>query len=401
MFLIFHKLLIKFNEIKIFLIIILFCLMIKVKIRNNIILNNHLTKLNEVKKYDLNNILNLNYTIKNRTILIFEPHIFHYECSPGYAKYFIDLGFNVDILMHKSGNDAFCFFQHKEKIRLFFYYDIKQINSFNINISHFMDQYTFILIQTISTNAFETISKLGLLSKGNVIYVFHFTNYYEQLNFSKIQNQNRIWTLGHFPIGLQIVPFYVGNIKLKSKNKKTRFFTVSTISRNYNFLVSAAEKLKEENLDFEVVVVGKVRIFSSKNINKNMKENFIFNYGVNFETLYNMVDSSDYIIITLDPENRKDNIFKNKKVTGAAQLSYGFGKPVLINSYFKENYDMTKENSFIFNKTNFYNVMKKAILLNNENYKLMQKNLLETTKIIYKNSIINIQKTLDSLIFNL
>ena len=150
-----------------------------------------------------------------------------------------------------------------------------------------------------------------------------------------------------------------------------------------------------------MVVVGKVRKFSSKSINKNLKANFLFNYRVNFETLYNMVDSSDYIILTLDNKNKKDKIFKDKKVTGAAQLSYGFVKPALINSYFKDNYNMTEENSFIFNKSNFYSVMKKAILLNNKNYKLMQKNLLETTKLIYNYSIRNIQKTLDSILINL
>lgn len=404
MIFIFNKLLFKKyvrKKIKILLFIILLCLMEKNKILDNNILGNNLIIRKEVEKYELNDILNFNYTIKKNTILIFEPHAYHYECSPGYAKYFIDLGFNVDILMHKNGSDSFCLFQNKEKIRLFLYYDISQINSFYKNVSDFMNQYTFIFIQTISEKRIETISKLDLLNKRKVIYVFHFTYYYDKLNFSKIENQNRIWTLGHFSIGLQVVPYYVGDIKLKDKNKKTRFFTVSTISRNYNFLVSAAKKLKNENLDFQVVVVGKVRKFSSKNINKNLKANFLFNYRVNFETLYKMVDSSDYIILTLDNKNKKDKIFKDKKVTGAAQLSYGFVKPALINSYFKDNYNMTEENSFIFNKSNFYSVMKKAILLNNKNYKLMQKNLLETTKLIYNYSIRNIQKTLDSILINL
>ena len=205
----------------------------KNKILDNNILNNNLIIRKEVEKYDLNDILNFNYTIKKNTILIFEPHAYHYESSPGYAKYFIDLGFNVDILMHKNGSDSFCLFQNKEKIRLFLYYDISQINSFYKNVSDFMNQYTFIFIQTISEKRIETISKLDLLNKRKVIYVFHFTYYYDKLNFSKIENQNRIWTLGHFSIGLQVVPYYVGDIKLKDKNKKTRFFTVSTISRNY------------------------------------------------------------------------------------------------------------------------------------------------------------------------
>ena len=58
---------------------------------------------------------------------------------------------------------------------------------------------------------------------------------------------------------------------------------------------------------------------------------------------------------------------------------------------------MTKENSFIFEKGNFYNVMKNAILLNNDDYKMMQRKLINLTKMIYYYSISNVKKTLNSL----
>ena len=242
---------------------------------------------------------------------------------------------------------------------------------------------------------------MKLLTNQKVVYIFHFTKYYEILGFSRIKNKKRIWTLGNFSIGFQVVPFYVGNFKLRNKNKKTRFFVVSTVSRNYNYLVLASEKLKDDNLDFEVIVVGKVSRFSSKNINDKIKDNFIFNYRVNYETLYKKVYNSDYIIITLDPNNKFDKIFKNKKVTGAAQLSLGFLKPSLINNHFNGNYGMSKENSFIFDDKNFYEVMKEAILLNNENYKKMQMNLIELANKVKQKSIINIKETLNSLSIHL
>lgn len=380
-------------------ILILLCSMIKLKTSDNTILIKKANYKDKIQIYKWNNLLNHNFIMKNNTILIFEPHAYHYECSPGYAKYFIDLGFEVDILMHKSGRDSFNLFEKKEKIRLILYRKLTEIRDFAKIFKFYMSFYSFILVQTISKKTFEIISNLGLLKNNRAIYVFHFIKYYEVMNFSKIKNQNRIWTLGHFSVGLQVVPFYFGKNILRDKNKKTRFFTVSTKSRNYNFLISAAEKLREENLDFEVVVVGKVRRFSVNNINEKIKENFIFNYRVHFEKLYKIIESSDYIIITLDPQNRKDNIFKDKKVTGAAQLSYGFGKPALINEYFNDNYNMTKDNSFIYDKTNFYDIMKKAILLNNKNYKIMQKNLIEVANRLYNVSLLNAQKTLNSLYY--
>ena len=52
------------------------------------------------------------------------------------------------------------------------------------------------------------------------------------MKISKLE-KNRIWTLGPFNIGLQVNPHYFGNIKIKDKNKRTRFFIISTQSRNY------------------------------------------------------------------------------------------------------------------------------------------------------------------------
>ena len=359
------------------------------------ILNNFINGFKKVKVYQLSKLSKWN--IKDKTILLFEPNHYHYECSPGYAKYFVDLGYNVDVLMKKQGKDSFYFFENKDKIRLFIYDNLKQIRNYaKVLRSHFRS-YSYIVIQTLSTKTFGTISKLGLNRNGKVIYIFHFTYYYKLLHFSSIKNKNRVWTLGNFSVGLQVVPFYIGNLKLKNKNKRTRFFTVSTVSRQYNYLISAFEKLKDNNFDFDVIVVGKVKRFSTKNISEKLKDNFIFNYKVNYETLYKLVYSSDYIIITLDPDDKKNRIFKNKKVTGSAQLSLGFIKPALINKYFQDKYDMNEENSFPFDKINIYNTLKKAILFNNENYKKMQLNLINLANKAKEKSMINIKKTLNSL----
>ena len=359
------------------------------------ILNYFINGFKKVKVYQLSKISKWN--IKDKTILLFEPNHYHYECSPGYAKYFVDLGYNVDVLMKKQGKDSFYFFENKDKIRLFIYDNLKQIRNYAKVLSSHFRSYSYIVIQTLSTKTFGTISKLGLNRNGKVIYIFHFTYYYKILHFSSIKNKNRVWTLGNFSVGLQVVPFYIGNLKLKNKNKRTRFFTVSTVSRQYNYLISAFEKLKDNNFDFDVIVVGKVKRFSTKNISEKLKDNFIFNYKVNYETLYKLVYSSDYIIITLDPDDKKNRIFKNKKVTGSAQLSLGFIKPALINKYFQDKYDMNEENSFPFDKKNIYNTLKKAILFNNENYKKMQLNLINLANKAKEKSMINIKKTLNSL----
>ena len=122
----------------------------------------------------------------------------------------------------------------------------------------------------------------------------------------------------------------------------------------------------------------------------------IFNYNVDFPIFYKDVYNCDFIILTLDPEYNKE--YKNRKVTGSAQLSYGFVKPVLINENFKNIYNITSENSFIYNEKNFYNIMKNAINQSNKDYKIMQHNLLMLTYKIHQNSILNMKKTFNSIL---
>ena len=55
---------------------------------------------------------------------------------------------------------------------------------------------------------------------------------------------------------------------------------------------------------------------------------------------------------------------------------------------------MTDDNSFIYNNHNLYSVMKEAIILNNEKYKIKQKHLLKFTKKLYQKSHQNVEKAL-------
>ena len=377
----------------ILLLIILSYSIIKNKIHNdNLIFNNNknIVPINEYKLEDL-----FNFTIKKKSIIIIETNSFHYECTPGYSKFFIDLGFNVDIIMNKVGKDSFCLFEHKEKIRFFIYKKKKQIIFFAKSLIQYIKNYSLIIVQSVFPFNINIINKLRLFRNNKAIYVLHHTKYYKILKNINMINQNRIWTLGHFSIGLQVNPHFFGNIKIKDKNKITRFFIFSSSDRNYNYIISAAEKIKYENLEFKIYVAGYRKYLSSNDINETIKDNFIFNYRVNYSTLYKLVDICDYIIINLDPDINK--VYKDKKSTGAVQLSYGFKKPPLINNYFKDAYNMSKENSFLFEKENFYNVMKNAILLNNMNYKIMQKNLIQLTKKVYDYSLLNVKKTLNNL----
>ena len=356
---------------------------------------NSMDNFNFIKIKNLSSILNIN--IKKNTILIFENNNYHYECTPGYSKYFIDIGYNVHIIMKSNNQDTFYLFEPIKKINIFIYNKLEEIMVISKKLKLLFNKYNFILVQSTDEWRKELYEKLGFFKMNNSIFVLHNINYAKNLGILKYYNQKRLWSLGNFKNALQVNPHYFGNIKIKDKKNKVRFFITSTKGRNYNKLISVAYKLKKKHLEFEILVTGYSRVFSSKNIPKNLKKNFVFKYKVSYYELYQLVQSCDYILIILDPKNKKDHIFKKFQATGSIQLAYGFSKPTLINKYFAHMYGMNSKNSFIYENSNFYNVMYNAIILNKRIYKKKQNKLIKLSNNIYKKSIKNIKQTLNSI----
>ena len=168
----------------------------------------------------------------------------------------------------------------------------------------------------------------------------------------------------------------------------------SSLGRNYKYFVECVERLKEENFNFEIIVTGRSTAFNIKMISDNLIDNFIFKHKVSYSELYKAVDISDYIIIPITPNDRFSNDYRTFKVTGSIQLVYGFLKPALIHQEFSKFYNLDHKNSLIYNDSNLYEIMRKAILLNKMSYKKLQNNLHLIEKEIYKNSINNIKRTL-------
>ena len=337
----------------------------------------------------------MNHNISQKTVLIFEPFEYHYECSPGFSKYFIDLGYDVDIIMHISGLSSFCLFEYIDKIKFFIYNKIEEIEKFATYLSLKLVNYKYLLIETANPNLFLLYKSLKLLTINHSFFVFHHLEYLTSLSFDVKLKKNQIWSLGNFTNSIQVNPHYFGKINPKKKNKITRFFITSTIERNYTYLVTAIEKLKDQDLEFHIIVVGKWNTFSYHNISEKIKNNLTFKYNVSYNELYNEIYNSDYIIINLDAKNIKDKAFKKSRVSGSVQLAYGFLKPAIINKSFAKIFNFNSENSFIYKRSNFIKTMKNAINLGNKYYQKMQKNLMYSSNEIYKDSLLNVKKCME------
>ena len=393
----------KFNSLKSgkvisLLIFILLFLFIFANKNFSIIIKDLNYKAIEIKNYDIENFL-FDYKVRNEAVLIFEFAKYHFECTPSYAKYFIDLGLNVDIIMNKIGLDTFCLWDNFGKLQIFFFNDYAWIKQFYSYISEKIKKYNYILIETVEPRYLYLYKDLGLLESNKTIFVMHHIDFIKKMNFSKYNLENRIWSLGNFPSSLRVSPHYFGKFNLYNKNKVTTFFITSTIHRTYKFLISAAEQLAKENLNFKINVVGKFHVFSEKNISQQIKKYFQFRYGISYFELYKEVLSSDFIIINLDPKNKKSVDFSKIRVTGSISLVYGFYKPALIDIEFANLYNLTINNSLIYDNINynFFEIMRKAIILNNKSYKKLQSNLIELSNKLFQSSLKNVQKSINKV----
>ena len=381
------------NKITIFIFLLILFHINYIKKNNTEVGKNNFSKLNNSLQFNHFEEL-FKSKIERKTVLIFEPNKYHFECLPGYAKYFIDLGYKIDILIQNFGVNSFCLFKEINKIRFFVFQSIEQFRNNSKNFTSIIKKYDYLVIQTTNADNKALFFYLNLLNMKNTIFVFQ-NMIYADNNYSNFFETNRAWTLGNISKGLQVNPHYFGDIYIKEKKEKTVFFLTSTVKRNYTFMIKSALKLKRCNLNFELIVVGWRKFLNFKNIPNEIIENFSFKYNITFAELYKELNKSDFIIIPFDPKSTNDNSYRTTRVSGSIQLAYGFLKPLIIDKNFAEFYSLNHKNSLIYENYDLYSAMSKAIKMNNQEYKQLQNNFKITSQEIYKISINNIKKTIN------
>lgn len=333
--------------------------------------------------------------IKPNSVIIFEPNKYHHECMPGYAKYFTDLGYNVDVLILPGCEDALDSFEPKDKLRIFNFDNLDQMTFISSDLSDKFLKYDYALLHTTDPNKKDLIEKLGFFSNPKSLFIAHDTEFIDAMGYADFYNQNRILTLGDFKKGLYVNPHYFGTFDDHMKNQKTRFFITSTSGRNYDGLIESVQNLKNSGLDFEIMVVGRSDTLTREKIPSDLVNYFIFKRGIPYKQMYAEVQNSDYILMLLEPQNEYDNVFRTLRVTGTAQLVYGFSKPPIIQEDFAEFYKFNSKNAFIYGKNKtLTHIMSEAIKTSAKEYSKKSAQTTLLAKEIYDTSLSNLKKAL-------
>jgi len=345
--------------------------------------------------YNFNDFLN--NSIRTNSTFIFEYNKYHHECIPGFVRYFEDLNFNVDILILRGHEDSMELYPYNDRIHLYLYDSINQIKRKIKRIRKKVTKYNHILINSLNDDkkVKKLLKAIGAYYSSHSYFVAHDTNFVRKQGMQHYFDKGRIFTLGYFQGGVQVNPHYFGDIKLHNKNKLPRFFMTSTIDREYKTFVNASEVVKSEGLEFEVLITGRYNVFSEKILPNQLKSHYHFNHFIPYIEMYKKIEKSDFIIITLDPNNKDAEIFRTLRCSGSVQLGYGFHKPMLIHEEYAALYNLTNTNSFLFNNENFIHIFKKAIKLTDKEYHEKQINLIKTANSVYNLSLKNLKNSLN------
>ena len=338
----------------------------------------------------------LENNIKDNSVLIVESNNYHGETTVGMAKYFHDLGFNVDVLLTKKEIQLNPFSRFKN-VRIFetSIYATKIILADNSINKYF---YIYLNSDEITLNIKGTkIAKSGVLYKNiktneeKIIQMCHFANKADK------RTKRKLIALKDFPTNKKLVEVnthYFGDVKNHTKNKLTNFIVIGNIEKqrkNHSALIECIKKLDKEGIkNFKVTVIA--RIGNLKKLDDDILKYLDFKGNVDYETMYYEIENADYILTLLDPENKTHERYIKNGASGSFQLIYGFKIPPLIPFKFASFWGFDDNNSILYkNNEELYLAMKNAINLSDESYKFKKENLDLLAKGIYQKSLNNLK----------
>ena len=344
---------------------------------------------------ELNNYLNA--TIYPNSIIIYEYNNYHFECLPGYIKYFTDLGFNVDVIIKKSGIKSLEYFEPMNKIRIFTYDHPNELKENKILFKKKFNMYNYSLLHTISfqKDRVKLFKNLGFYDNPNSLFVLHALDQLEMLGLEKYVQKNHVFGLADYGKLNYINPNYFGNLDFShKKNKKIIFYVTSSINKYYSYLILAVRNLKNKAFDFEIDITGWNKNLNKKIIPQDIRQYFHFHGLVSYTKLYSIILKTDFIIMNLFPDNEIDIVFKTFRATGSAQLSYGFNRPVIVEESFAKVYKFSNQTAIIFKNHDLSDAMERAIQMSEKEYKDMTYNVKLLRESIYNISLNNLKKAL-------
>ncbi len=332
------------------------------------------------------------YKIPDNTVLIYEPNNCHYETIPSYLKYFKENNFNVHVLtrLDMKHSKALCRLPKKYMPDKIFYVNVL-MQKFLLNSSKILD-YKKIFIST-SINYFYGCSTLSTFKSDRilekVLLMEHDNRQIENFDEHSLIRNHQLFMITNFENNPDIqtfVPDYYGNVKITPKNsEETIFISVGSLDpkrRNIKLLWESIEKLVLEGYsNFKVFIVGNMK---NDGLSKTVLDRIEPLGKLDYEKMFEKMEEADFFLPLLDSRIEDNRNYLKYLSTGSINLIRGFRKPACFNEEFARVYGFNESNTLMYKENELFDAMKKAILLNKEEYAMMQENISQKSDVSIK-----------------
>lgn len=339
-------------------------------------------------------------TITSDTIVLWEPcSQSHGEIVPGYAKYLLDLGYRVVVLMTPERIDEGLFCRFADPKLHLTTLSQRQIRRFmKKNAVH---NAAGVLISTAGKVPTDKngAPDLGRVFGGAAPANVHLVEHDMSSLMGKADWPDRVITLralapeyGHPYL---VNPHYFGDVVQTPKNSdRTVLLMVGAARskrRNDHLVINAAERLVAEGYrDFEIRLVGKL---DGVEVPASLNDNFVKVGRLPFYALYEEVENCDFMLTAFQKDNPAHAFYRTTGTSGSFQLSYGFSKPGIFQQDYITGTGITLENSLVYDEDDdMFDAMKTAIEMSPDQYASMQAAMGESARQLASQSLENLRK---------
>ena len=368
--------------------------------------------------------------ITQKKVLIFEPNAYHYEIIPGFVYCFLNLGYEVDCLLHQDSNklgDVFCRCPElKEKIHIYTFdgvhaaeriEELKRENGYTLLFFSTVEMKNEVCREAVvrSMPLFE--KEQGMLACSHKLHLPE-KEYRERMRYFK----NRMIALTPTKTPDGEVPavnpnYFCDTIQDRRLHDQVSVISVG-MSQNRNELLRAADQLyqktgdtlrlvfvrKQENLadavihliKLAVIEVFRLRKLDSSlhrplgRIHQNVKNRAEITGRLSFSDMFDRIDEADFITINFYEGAKKT--FSSCQTSGSKQLSLGFLIPCIIEKKAADYYGFSEQNAVIYEEGRLEQALERASRMSAGEYDEMVAELKKLRDEIRARSLSNLER---------
>lgn len=344
--------------------------------------------------------------IKDNTFFLWEPcSKSHSEVLPGYAKYLIDLGYNVSVLLEpkRLKEGLFSRFIDRKTAKHLYFNKMSraQIKKYFKNNEFGLDKGEGVLVTTVgklcdSVHYNDTYNNFK--DPDRVYFVEHEVKHSAD-NGSWNPDIITLREVNYKGIESTVVnPHYFGEVKITPKNPDiTNFITIGAIQgkkKNNDLIINSVKALHDKGIrNFKVTVIGKGHL---KGLPPEIRPYFDIKGRLPFDKMYDEIEKADFLLTSYNKNDPMHIRYNTTGTSGNFQLVYGFLKPVVLIRDFAPINGFNDENSILYeDDKDFCAALECGIRMDGAKYQAMQEKLKEYQQKLYTESLQNLKNLIE------